>query len=37
MPDTKIPNHKTVAEQLDDLMKEDEAARKKRRYRRQIV
>ena len=36
MPDTKIPNHKTVAEQLDDLMKEDEAARKKQLYRRQI-
>ena len=36
MPDKNIPDHKTVAEQLDDLMKEDEAARKKQLYRRQI-
>ena len=36
MSDTKIPNHKTVAEQLDSLLAEDEAARKKQLYRRQI-
>ena len=36
MPDKNIPDHKTVAEQLDELLAEDEAARKKQLYRRRI-
>ena len=36
MSDHKIPNHQTVAEQIDALMQEDEAARKKQLYRRKL-
>ena len=36
MPDTNTPDHKTVAEQIDALMQEDEEARKKQLYRRKL-
>ncbi len=36
MAENKIPDHKTVAEQIDALMQEDEAARKKQLYRRKL-
>ena len=36
MPEKHIPNHKTIAEQMDELMREDEEARKKQLYRRKL-